>query len=171
VLVAGDFLWDEYFWRTSIVVSDDRLAGGPVPLVFAPEGRGEGPITADELGLLRIAADSLDATVALAAAALYVQYAVLQLAYDYDDQDKASFMPDLSSAEEIYDFINVVGVNVHPVSRDGMPYVGIEFDTRWDPEHGAGVLINGKRVVEVGGADSAILLWIAENDLQSGTAP
>jgi hypothetical protein len=143
----------------------------PAPLVFAPEGRGEEPITADELGLLRLAADSLDATIALAATALYDQYTSLQLAYDYDDQDKASFMPDLSSAEEIYDLIDVVGVNVHPVSRDGMPYVGIEFDTRWDPEHGAGVLINGERVVEVGGVDSAILLWIAERDLQSGIAP
>jgi hypothetical protein len=145
MLVVDDFLWDAYFWKASIVVSDDRLAGGPVPLVFAPEGRGEGPITADELALLRIAEDGLDAMVALAAAALYVQYSSLQAAYDYDEQDRASFMPDLNSAEEIYDLINVVGVNVHPVSRDGMPYVGIEFDTRWDPEHGAGALINGKR--------------------------
>ena len=171
MLVVDDFLWDEHFWKASIVVSDDRLADGPVPLVFAPEGRGEGPITGDELELLRIATDGLDATVALAAAALYGQYTSLQLAYDYDDHDKASFMPDIRTAEEIYALINVVGVNVHPLSRDGIPYVGVEFDTRWDPEHGAGVLINGKRVVEVGGVDSAVLLWIAEEDLQSGTAP
>lgn len=171
VLLADDFRWDEYFWKADVVVEDERLASDPVPMVFAPEGRGDEPLTADELELLRVAAITLDVVIALAVAAIYGQYASLQLEYDYDDDDRAAYMPDISSAEEIYDLINVVGVNVHQVSRDGLPYIGIEFATRWDPEHGAGVLINGERVVEVGGADSAILLWIAERDLQVRDAP
>jgi hypothetical protein len=171
MLVADDFQWDEYFWTADVVVEDERLASGPVPMVFAPEGRGAEPLTADELARLRVAASTLDVVAALAVSAIYDQYTALQLAYDFDDDDRAAYMPDVNSAEEIYDLINIVGVNVHQVSRDGLPYVGIEFATRWDPEHGAGVLINGERVVEVGGADSAILLWIAERDLQEGAAP
>jgi Domain of unknown function (DUF6985) len=48
--------------------------------------------------------------------------------------------------------------------KDGVSYVGVELFSRWDREHGAGVLVHGSRVVEVGGADTAILLWIAERD-------
>jgi hypothetical protein len=50
------------------------------------------------------------------------------------------------------------------VLKDGLPYVGYEFGRRWDGEHGLGVLMHGTRVVEVGGADTAMTLWIAKRD-------
>ena len=67
------------------------------------------------------------------------------------------------------DFRNLIGlhsVNVHPLQKDGMPYIGFELGCTWDPEHGLGVLMHGNRVVEIGGADTAILLWIAEKDAE-----
>ena len=170
MLSVEDFRWDDFFWTADVVVEDARLASGAVRMVFAPEGRGTGPLAADELELLHVAESTLDLVTALAVTAIYDQYPSLQLAYDFDDDDKAAYMPDINSVEEIYDLVSVVGVNVHQVSREGLPYVGIEFATRWDPEHGAGVLVNGERVVEVGGAETAILLWIAERDLEAGAA-
>ena len=47
-----------------------------------------------------------------------------------------------------------------------MPYVGYEFGCEWEDEHGLGVLMHGTRVVDVGFADTAILLWIAEADAE-----
>jgi hypothetical protein len=42
--------------------------------------------------------------------------------------------------------------SVHPLSvaKDGMSYLGMFFHCTWDPEHAAGVLIHGSRVVKVG---------------------
>lgn len=34
----------------------------------------------------------------------------------------------------------------------------------WDAEHGLGVMLHRDRVVKVGGADTALLEWIAAND-------
>jgi len=47
---------------------------------------------------------------------------------------------------------------------DGLTYVGLSFHAKWEPEHGLGVLVHGRRVVEVGGADTSFLEWNAEND-------
>ncbi len=41
---------------------------------------------------------------------------------------------------------------------------GYEFGCRWDDEHGLGAMTHAGRVVEVGGADTAILEWIATGD-------
>jgi hypothetical protein len=59
-------------------------------------------------------------------------------------------------------------VNVHQVQKDGIPYVGFEFACTWDEEHGLGVLMHGTRTVEIGGADTAFLLWLAEVDAEKG---
>lgn len=43
-------------------------------------------------------------------------------------------------------------VHVLSASLDGKAYVGFELGCDWDEEHGAGVLLHGKRVVDVGHA-------------------
>jgi hypothetical protein len=42
--------------------------------------------------------------------------------------------------------------SVHPLSvaKDGISYLGMFFHCTWDPEHAAGVLVHGSRVVKVG---------------------
>ena len=75
------------------------------------------------------------------------------------------------------DFRRLTGlhaVHVHQVAlralndelADGVPYVGFEFGCTWDDEHGLGILMHGQRAVEIGGADTAFLLWIAEQDAE-----
>ncbi|GGQ02658.1 hypothetical protein GCM10010266_27530 [Streptomyces griseomycini] len=58
----------------------------------------------------------------------------------------------------------VRAVHVHPVSRDGVPYVGIAFDCVRDPERGVGVILHGDRVVGLGDAGLATRVRIAERD-------
>jgi hypothetical protein len=76
-------------------------------------------------------------------------------------------MPDITTGEDLRPLIGLHSVNVHPLKKNGMPYLGFEFGCTWDEEHGLGVLTHGTRVVEVGGADTAILLWLAEKDAKS----
>ena len=73
-------------------------------------------------------------------------------------------MPDIFSADDLKPLVGLYAVNVHQIEKDALPYLGFEFGCTWDSEHGLGVLRHGTRVVEVGGADTAILLWIAERD-------
>ena len=51
---------------------------------------------------------------------------------------------------------------MHQIAKDGKPYVEVELGCTWEVEHGLGVLLHGATPLEVGGADTAILLWIAK---------
>lgn len=75
-------------------------------------------------------------------------------------------MPAASSPNDLRALINLHSINVHQVVKNDLPYAGFLFECTWDDEHGLGVLMHGTRVVEIGGADTAILLWIAEADAE-----
>ncbi|MEU9736858.1 hypothetical protein [Streptomyces sp. NPDC048002] len=53
--------------------------------------------------------------------------------------------------------LDVRSVHVHPVARDGIPYVGVELRE-------LGVLLHGTRVVDLGGPELATRLAAAEQD-------
>jgi len=73
-------------------------------------------------------------------------------------------MPRISSVSDLRQLIGLYAVNVHQVVKNDLPYLGFEFGCAWDEEHGLGVLMHGMRAVEVGEGDTAILLWMAEQD-------
>ena len=137
---------------------------GAVVVVFAPEGRGAAPPTGPEQALCRWLVDNEAAVSRAVKAAVFERYAALQAAYGHTGRQKAAAMPDLSSADDLARLIGLHAVNVHQIVRDDVPYLGFEFCCAWDEEHGLGVLMHGTRAVEVGDADTAILLWIAERD-------
>ena len=66
--------------------------------------------------------------------------------------------------------VSLTVIHIHWVARDELAYVGYELRPAWDTEHGVGVMTHGKRVVEVGGADMAILGWVAEGDAKKKSA-
>jgi hypothetical protein len=99
---------------------------------------------------------------------LLAQYARLQTAYDCEPPERDRLMPAVRSPEDFRPLIGLRAVHVHPLTKDGIPYLGFELDCTWDDEHGLGVLMHGTRVVEIGEADTAILLWIAERDAAEG---
>ncbi len=73
-------------------------------------------------------------------------------------------MPDLAAPRDFERLIGLHTVHLHPLEKDGVPYVGFEFGCTWDEALGLGILMHGERPVDIGGADTAFLLWIAERD-------
>lgn len=76
-------------------------------------------------------------------------------------------LPVVASATDLESLLRLRAVVVHAVERDGVPYLGFEMDCVLDDEHGLGVMMQGARPVELGGADTAILGWIAERDARA----
>lgn len=151
-----DFSWDEdaYTWTARITLPPGTWAAtpGPLPLYYAPEGREDHPLDEAELASATWAVEHLPALLTAARRTVHA-HAVRTL----EPQD-------LAAAATLDDVMRVNAVYVHQASRDRAPYVGVEFSCPWDEEHGLGVLLHGTRVVDIGGADTAFLLWIAERD-------
>ena len=137
---------------------------GSVDIVFAPEGRGDEPLTDAELSAIHWVLEHEASLSSALLSSLLKEYPSLQKQYGYSGKDKAELMPDIKSVEDLRTLIGLYSVNVHQVQKHGIPYVGFEFGCTWDEEHGLGVLMHDSRTVEIGGADTAILLWIAEED-------
>ena len=142
----------------------DSPSGGVVQLVFAPEGRGTEPLTDSEMSSIRWVIDHEASISSALLSSLLKEYPSLQEQYGYSGEEKTQLMPDIKSIAGFQDLIGLHAINIHQVEKDGIPYVGFEFGCTWDDEHGLGVLMHGTRTVEIGGADTAILLWIAEED-------
>lgn len=96
--------------------------------------------------------------------AVFEQYSSWQDEYDYDEDEKVTFMPDISNATDLKPLIYPEKVFIMDVEVEKMPYIGVQFRCKWDEEHGLGIMLYKDRVVEVGGADTAFVTWIAEED-------
>lgn len=144
---------------------------GLVRIVFAPEGRGNEPLTDSEILAINWAIEHESAVSEALLSSLLKEYPSLQERYGYSGKEKAELMPDIKSVEDLRTLIGLYSLNVHQVQKGGIPYMGFEFGCTWDEEHGLGVLMHGTRTVEIGGTDTAILLWIAEQDAQKPLVP
>ena len=137
---------------------------GSVRIVFAPEGRGTEPLTdSDKSSIVWVIENEASISKALILS-LLEEYPSLQAQYGYSSEEQAELMPDIKSTEDLRALIGLHTVYVHPAQKDGIPYIGFELGCTWDNEHGLGILMHGTRTVEIGGADAAILLWIAKRD-------
>jgi hypothetical protein len=159
-----DFTWEGHWWTTAAVLPS--WSDAPIAIVFAPEGRGGEPLDKQEIALVQWAVDHEAPVSEALLSSLLAEYPSLQDSYGYGDEERAYYMPDVATVAELRSLIDLQAVYVHQVSKAGRPYIGFEFACRWDDEHGLGVLMHGDRTVEIGGVDTAILLWIAEGDAQ-----
>jgi hypothetical protein len=148
----------------------DAASDGFVNVVFAPEGRGKEPLTGSEMSSVRWVIDHEVSMSTALLQSLLREYPSLQREYGYSGAEKAQRMPDIKSVEDFRNLIGLHALNIHQVQKDGIPYAGFEFGCTWDEEHGLGVLMHGTRTVEIGGADTAILLWIAKEDAKNPVA-
>jgi hypothetical protein len=94
------------------------------------------------------------------------RYPSLQEQYGYDEDNAKRYMPDVNDESDFRPLIGLHSVFIHPLQRNDLPYLGFEFGCTWDDEHGLGFMMHGDRVVDCGGADTAFLLWIAEQDAE-----
>ena len=182
-VTVDDFFWDTFFWKATVLLppwigfqsrrgpyaSQDGAAAsnGNIEVVFAPEGRDESPLLDSEIRLVRWAVENAPAMQRSLLDGLLQQYPSLRRTYAGSVEPEE--MPPIGSVDEFRTLIGLSSINVHQLEKDGLPYVGFEFGCTWDGEHGLGVLMHGTRIVEIGGADTAILLWTARRDAEMST--
>ena len=97
---------------------------------------------------------------------LYKQYPTMQATYAYDGEQKRNSMPDITSPEAFANLLSPIAIHILSVHQNGHPYIGYEFSCSWDREHGLGVMMFKDRVIELAGADTSFLSWIARNDVK-----
>lgn len=174
------FHWNDYFWITSAVlpswagfqirngpygaVSSNGVSDGLIHIVFAPEGRDHSPLRPDEASMVRWVIDNEKSIHDGAMGRLLEEYPRFrEQALDcYDEEDAAEVAPPATTVDELKRLCGIVSINVHPLVKADIPFLGVEFGCTWEEEHGAGVLLHGSSALECGAADTAILLWLAE---------
>lgn len=143
----------------------EEPSDGRVTLVYP--GEESEPLTAADLANLRWFLDHQDTVSQAALRALAEAYPKLRAEYGFDDDDDPEaqeYMPRVDDPEGLRALVGLHTVHLHRTTRDGIPYVGFELGCTWDDEHGVGILVHGERVVDLGGADTAFLWWIADRD-------
>lgn len=166
-----EFTFNEFWWQADVQFSAwSDFTGGETPkLTFAPEGRDDAPMSAEEVALAIWVQDNHEKQKPELLNAVLEAYPDFRRQYfeDYDIKVNEQELPTITSVEGLTKVIALEEISVHQISKDGVPYVGYQFSCSWDEEHGLGVLMHDKRIIEVGGAETAFLLWIAERDRES----
>jgi len=67
--------------------------------------------------------------------------------------ESGTLMPPVGTSAELSHLIDLRHVHIHPWTKDGIGYFGLQFACTWDQEHGLGVMMCRDRVVSVGSAD------------------
>lgn len=98
--------------------------------------------------------------------ALLEKYPSLQEIYDYSEDDKNDFMPDLNNIKGFADLLSLSTFYVTSVYKDDIPYIGFLFSCSWDSEHGLGIMTHKGRVIEIDGAETAFAIYTAKQDLK-----
>lgn len=83
--------------------------------------------------------------------------------------DYEEYCPNLVIENEIDVIANILpeGVYIHNVEKDGISYIGYEFLCSWEEEHGVGIMLHKDSLIDIGYGDTAILSWIAREDLEN----
>ncbi len=98
---------------------------------------------------------------------IFAEYAEWQDQYGYDEEEAQKYMPDLERPDQLKSLVGLSTVRIFGAAKGDTAYIGFGFGCTWDDEHGLGAMTHAERVVEVGGADTAILEWIADKDAES----
>ena len=172
------FQWNEFFWETEVnlpewsgfqerngpygALSSSEPSNGTIKIVFAPEGRDEGPINTEEIELINWFLSHQSDVIGSIVSALFSNYSSIRDNFIEEcGEEMAEYFPPVNVADDIKSVVGVVSVNIHQVAKNGIPFIGVEMGCNWEEEHGLGFLLHGNKIVEVGGADTAILLWLA----------
>lgn len=87
----------------------------------------------------------------------------------FDEEEAKKVLPEIRFPNQLKDIVGISSINVHQIEQDGKPFIGVELGCTWETEHGVGVLLHGDTPLEIGGADTAILLWLAKKHLRKQT--
>jgi hypothetical protein len=93
------------------------------------------------------------------------EYPKWQPKYGYSPEDALHFMPDVKSIDGFKHLLILNQIYIHPQTKDGVSYVGFEFECEWDVEHGIGCMFHKDRIVAFGMAESSFMDWIMQDDI------
>ncbi|WP_221077003.1 DUF6985 domain-containing protein [Agarivorans aestuarii] len=172
------FQWNEFFWETEVslpdwagfqerngpygALSSIKPSIGKTKIVFAPEGRDESPINPEEMELINWFLSNQSAVIESIINTLFSNYSSIRDNTIKElGEEMSEFFPPVKTPDDIKGVVGVVSVNIHQVAKNSIPFIGVEMGCNWEEEHGFGFLLHGNRIVEIGGADTAILLWLA----------
>lgn len=162
--------WSGFQSRRGPYGSMDRPgpSDGSLQVSFGPYGREKGPLSSQELQLIHWFgahhARQGRAVVEAIFAALPLLHGAWQAEDGLSDPDKT--FPEIRTPDDLRRFLGLHHVLIHQLDHGDQPYVGYVFGCDWDEGRGLGVLMHGTRAVEIGGSDTAFLMWIAERDAQ-----
>jgi hypothetical protein len=145
-------------------VSANGRSDGTVKLQFAPEGRDAAPLKEHEIELMRWVIDNQAAVHDAMLERLFAEYPGIREQFKgfFGKEERKRVLPKIRFLEKLKELVGVHCIHVHPIAKDGKPFIGVELGCAWDAEHGLGVLLHGAKALEVGGADTAITLWMAK---------
>ncbi len=109
--------------------------------------------------------DEVIASVLKALLPYYVDLRPRCLEFLGDEAD--SLMPPVTSHAELERLIELCHVHIHPWTKNGTGYVGLQFGCTWDREHGLGFMMHRDRVVDIGCADVSFAWSPDEADAQA----
>ena len=69
--------------------------------------------------------------------------------------DATSLMPKIDDVGDLESLVFFTGLFIHPWTKSGHAFVGLQFNCEWEMEHALGVLMLKDRVVDIGYADVA----------------
>jgi hypothetical protein len=174
------FAWDGHFWVSSAKlpawsgyqvrrgaygsISASGRSDGTVQLLFAPEGRDSAPLLDHEIELVKWVVDHQAAVHDAMLEKLFERYPAIRLEtlglFSKDEARKV--LPKIRFPEQLKELVGISSINVHQIEKDDIPFIGVELGCTWEVEHGVGILLHGSTSLEIGGADTAITLWIAK---------
>lgn len=132
-----------------------------VLLTFAPEGRDDAPLNAEEIAIAQWVPENQTTQKPVLLSAVLKAYPEFRQQFfnDFGIGENEDDLPIVTSADGLPKLITLEEITIHQISKDGDPYIGYQFSCAWDEEHGLGVLMHNDRIVEIGGSDTAFLLW------------
>lgn len=171
------FKWDKYSYSTitkltawegfqsrgfaSRTVLSSQQSDGSVEIILTLDRRDDDLLTSNDLASVDWLIENQSVQAKAALKGLIEDYTDLI----WDIEDLSIGLPEtVEKPEDFHSRIGLCQVHIHNLLNEGIPYIGYEFGCDWDEEHGLGILMHGERVVSIGGADTALLLWIAEDD-------
>jgi hypothetical protein len=144
-------------------VSNAGRSDGTIQIRFAPEGWGDAPLSGHEIELVKWVVENQAAVHDAMLERLFEEYPTIrEQALEWFGKDEArKILPKIRFPEQLKELVGISFINVHKIEQDGKPFIGVELGCTWEVEHGVGILLHGSKPLEIGGADTAILLWVA----------
>ena len=151
-------------------IDSNHLSSGSVVFIVENDNKQQATPTPEQVKAYHYLIDNQERVRDAMLEALLVEYERMKGTYGYEKEEEEKFMPRIYSSLDFKKLIELYGINIHYVQKDGIAYVGYNFRCTWDNEHDLGIMTHRERVVEIGGADTACLWWIADRDSKGGNA-